>query len=178
MIFKNSFKIVGCKDVADAEEAVFRLYTDLLRKIPGACSLPKGKTPEFVFDVVMRNIDFDLGFAVDCERLNRLMNEKEYEADIHMSQHETTTTSNVTIKFKNPSNAAYYSTLVFPKKEAPYFKIMDNNPYKIKKKKDLEPKYITFIVFGSSKSILTGRSGSNVEAVFNTFIDLIAKNKK
>ena len=75
------------------------LWQDYITKIPGAWSLKKGATkPKFIIDVVMRNVDFKLGFPIQRKNLNMLMNEECFSEHIFMSQYESTAHTNVNIK--------------------------------------------------------------------------------
>ncbi len=177
MLFKNSFKIAGCKKNDDAIEATMILWEDNIRPLNDFV-VPKGEEPKFLFNLVMRNVDFRLGFAIDRQKLNSLMNSSRYSDIISMSQCETTSHTNVNIKmFTKKPEGFDYDCLVIPidtKKKA-YFIKMKKNTYKSKKKK--KKKYITFIVFSSSEVILSGRYEKNMEEMYKFFVAEVFKNK-
>lgn len=161
MLFKDSLKIAGCKDENDAAEGMLILWQDFISKIPDAWSLKKmtdplkdhsiggGNEPRFIFDIVMRNVDFKLGFVIDREKLNILMNQQKYIDIIYMSQYEPTNHTNVNIKMysKQPINFKYYCLVIPTKKNSPFFITIDDNCYKkLKKKKRKNILHLSYLV--------------------------------
>lgn len=182
MMFKDSLKIVGCKDTDDAGEAMMILWENYIRKsrVPLYTLKPNETDVRFLFKVVMRNVDFKLGFFVDRQTLNTLMNSTKYKEEILMSQYETTEHTNVNIKmFSKKPKGFLYDCLIYninPKKP-PHFVKYSNNPYKNPKKKK-KPNYITFIVFSSSEIILSGRYDSMMKKRYEFFVNEMFKNRK
>lgn len=185
MMFKDNLKIAGCKNVDDAVEVIMVLWQDYIVGMPGAWRLKNGATsPRFVFEVVMRNVDFKLGFPIERPALNYLMNGETYRDKIFMSQYESTGHTNVNIKMfsRKPENFQY-DCLVMPldAKERPHFIKLNEIPYKSPKKKDEDArkaKYITFIVFSSSEIILSGRYDLNMKEMYEFFVQTVFKNRK
>lgn len=177
MMFKDSLKIVGCKDVEDASEAMLILWQDFISKIPNSWSSTNNKRAYFLFDIVMKNVDFKLGFKINRSKLNTLMNEKVYSNVIFMSQYVSTGNTNVNIKayLEKPKNYKY-DVLVIPldSKYKPYYTTFDKNIYKKKKKK----KTVTFIVFASSEVILSGRYDSVMKDRYKFFVNAVFNNRK
>lgn len=183
MLFKSSFKIAGCKNREDAIEAIMVLWQDYIVNKPKTWKLATGVTnPRFVFETVMRNVGFKLGFAIERPALNTLMNEEKYQDHVFMSQYEPSAHTNVNIKMfsEKPKNFRY-DCLVIPldTKRKPFFIYLTNIPYKVEKKKQkIQGKYTTFIVFSSSETILSGRYDQNMEEMYNFFVTAAFKNKK
>ncbi len=183
MMFKDNLKIAGCKNMDDAVEAILILWQDHIRHIPGAWALKKGaKDPRFVYETVMRNVDFKLGFPIERPALNSLMNSDLFSDRVFMSQYESTGHTNVNIKmFSTKPENFTYDCLVVPLDDAkgPYFIKLPNIPYK-KPKKDENSvrKYITFIVFSSSEIILSGRYDSNMKEMYEYFVDIVFRHRK
>lgn len=178
MLFKNSFKIAGCKKDDDAVEVSMILWQNHIRPVLNSFKTPNGEDPRFLFLLVMRNVDFRLGWPIDRQKLNKLMNDSRYSDRISMSQCETTSHTNVNIKmFSKKPKGFDYDCLVIPidVKKEPYFVKMNKNPYKSKKKK--KKKYITFIVFSSSEVILSGRYEKNMKEAYEFFVAEVFKNK-
>jgi hypothetical protein len=176
MMFKDNFKIAGCKSEKDAEEAVMIIW-DYILKIEDGYTITKNHfdtyDPVFLFRLVMKNVDFKLGFFIDREELNKLMNRKEYNNIVFMSQCETTGHTNVNIKMYCQKPEDYtYDCLVIPKDDKPYFLELATNPYKFEKRKKDR---ITFIVFSSSEIILSGRYDSEMERTYNFFVETVFK---
>jgi hypothetical protein len=142
------------------------------------------ETPRFIFRLVMRNVDFHLGFFINRKALNRLMNSSQYADRIKMSQCETTGHTNVNIKMytKKPDNYTY-NCLVYPlpssrgRNISPHFIQMAHNPYKPLKKPN-KKKYTTFIVFSSSEIILTGRYKEDMKSSYYFFIEQVFQHRE
>lgn len=180
MMFKDSIKIAGCKEETDASEAIMILWQDYIEKVKESWNIrPKFKTedPSFLFCLVMRNVDFKLGFYIDRETLNRLMNDEKFSDKVFMSQCETTGHTNVNIKMyaKQPEDYTY-DVLSFPTKKKPYMIDVEQNNYK--NTVDRKAKYTTFIVFSSSEIILSGRYKENMKEMYYFFIKQAFENKK
>jgi hypothetical protein len=174
MLFKDNLKFAGCKDMDDAVEALLILWQDYISKIPGAWSLKPGHTtPKFAFETVMRNVDFKLGFPIERYSLNVLMNKPEYADRIAMSQYESTGHTNVNIKMfsKKPDNFEY-DLLEIPLDHtiAPF--IYKTSKLEFKKVKPPK-KYVTFIVFSSSETILSGRYHENMKDMYEFFLQVV-----
>ncbi|MDB4769372.1 hypothetical protein OAG24_00255 [bacterium] len=185
MMFDNSIKIVGCKNDDDATIAVMILWEEYIQNDPETWKyLPKYTSedirtervyPEFIFNLVMRNIQNGLGFSLDREKLNELLNRVEYSDTIFMSQCETTGQTNVNLKMyaKKPDNFTYYC--LYYKGGKNYSKRVDECP-RIKIGKAEE--YVTFIIFTSSKTILSGKYEENMREMYYYFTDIIFQNKE
>ena len=200
MLFKNSLKIAGCKNNGDAITAVATLWS---RLTPDSYNVSLClERPIFIFEVVMRNVGFNLGFGINRTLLNLLMNETQFSDKIALSQFEPTGQTNVNIKMftSKPKNFTY-DCLVYPLFEkilaeekttcnpsvCPCLLLDDpskKDPYIIqvdklffKKAKDKPEKHMTFIVFSSSQTILSGKYDSNVKEQYQFFIETLLKYK-
>ena len=108
--------------------------------------------------------------------LNSLMNSEKYSDRIYMSQCETTSHTNVNIKlFTKKPDDYYYDCLVLSEEKNPHFIQLRKNSYKSKKKKD--KKYTTFIIFGSSETIVSGRYDSAMEKDYEFIVSVIFENR-
>ena len=203
MLFKNSLKIAGCKNNEDAITAVATLWS---RLAPDSWNIHLClERPFFIFEVVMRNVGFNLGFGINRTLLNLLMNETQFSDKIALSQFEPTGQTNVNIKMftSKPKNFTYdclvyplvetpsgvetptckcnpgvcpCSLLETPSKQSHYIIPVDKLFFK--KAKDKPEKHMTFIVFSSSQTILSGKYDSNVKEQYQFFIDTLLKYKE
>lgn len=184
MLFKDNFKIAGCKDVDDAADAVLALWDVFFSKSPSSWKLKDGqKEPGFIFETVMRNVDFKLGFPIERISLNNLMNSDEFSHNIFMSQYESTGHTNVNIKmFSHVPESFRYDCLKIPTNgKDPYFTKVKTNIFKSKKKREKDEKdekYITFIVFSSSEIILSGRYNQNMKEMYEFFVDVVFRHRQ
>jgi|SRR5579862_934844 len=131
----------------------------------------------FLFDLVMKNVDFKLNFSIDKKKLNILMNNPEYNDYVFLSQWEATSATHVNIKMhtKIPDDFRY-NILVYEKENInPYFIQSKQNMYAKKKKK---AKCTTFIVFSAAEIILTGRYDSNMKIMYEFFVKETTNNKE
>ena len=69
MMFKDSFKLAGNKTYEDAVEAIMILWENYITPIPNAWSFrdmnARLRDAHFMFDVVMRNVNFNIGFTIN-----------------------------------------------------------------------------------------------------------------
>ena len=174
MIFKDNFKIVGCKSNQDAFDVIKVLWEEIAKI--GYIHLDDDP-PRFIFDFVMTNVDFELGFTIDRKKLNTLMNGKQFNDLVFKSQYETTGNTNVNIKwYATKSEGFKYWCLEFNGDKINEFEV-DTNVYKLRKNKKNKPCYNTFLVFRSSKVILSGRYRKNMRDHYYTFLNIIKNNK-
>ena len=177
MMFTDNFKIAGCKKKDNAIQAT-KILWEKLSQIPGAFS-PKNKEEDstrFLFSLVMRNVDFRLGFPIDRQKLNQLMNSEKYSDRVCMSQCEPTGNTNVNIKMYSKKPESFtYDCLVIPRSGgSPRFDRLKKNPYKKKKKS----KHVTLIVFSSSEVILSGRYEKIMKEVYEFFVQEAFLNRE
>jgi len=181
MLFKNSLKIAGCKDKKDAAEALMILWQDWIVKDTRLWHFRQGcNIPRFQFETVMRNVDFELGFPIDRDRLNMMMNEKQYSDVVFMSHYESTGQTNVNIKMPSikPDGFEYdWLTIPLDTSKKPYFKKTTQLTYKNPNKKNKGSNHITFIVFSSSKTILSGRYDQNMKDMYEFLCKLLNERR-
>lgn len=142
------------------------------------------RSSRFVFETVMRNVDFKIGWPIERPALNALMNDSKYAKHIFMSQYESTGHTNVNVKMysRKPDNFTY-DCLIIPLDTSvpPRFIKLNDIPYKSEKKKRKDAtkdKYITFIAFSSSEIILSGRYDQNMEEMYNFFVRTVFAHRK
>ena len=179
MIFNNKMKIVGNKNTRQAMQAVFILWKRI-EKIPNSYSMIDEHPPRFVFDTVMTNVDFKLGFKIDRKKLNNLMNNDTNTDMIHLSRFETTENTNVNIKMMStrPEGFKYVCIELAPNSKPKTLRFEDN-PYMDKKSAaKKKAKYTTFLVFRSSKVIESGRYTECMRDSYDYFIDLVMRNRE
>lgn len=178
---KNSLKLAACKNLDDAMETVFALWQDLIMPDKTLWYLgenAKATSVKFIFEQVMINVGFCLGFNIDRTKLNQLFNDDSLKKNVFFSSYEPTGHSNVNIKMYStePENFKL-DVLVFPLdgKQAVLKKvpIAQVKPPKKKPKKV----YNTFIVFASSEIIMSGRYYENMKQIYDYFIYTILSNK-
>ena len=197
-IFKTSFKIVGCKDTETAEEVIMLLWDEYIKPLRDCYQSMDNEPPNFTFETVMTNVDFSLGFMIDRKNLNTLLNSDKYTERIKASRFQTTDDTNVNVQFhtEKPKDYFYWRLvdvsdvksgtkkgLKGGKGSATDGEIgwivdkVDDIKYSDKKKKK-KPKHTTFLVFQSSKIILSARYQQNMGKDYDYFLDIINNNRK
>lgn len=184
-ISKNGkFQITGCKSNEHFINCIRYIFSNI-RKAESytgdkICVLKPNEThPRMIFNVVMKNIDFKVGFSIQREYLDTFM-----EVNTEFTSHyegSITTGVNIKLKSEHPyeknltqliieEDDSYQTCLV------PYEKYLDFLDEKEKKKELRKVKFHTFLVFGSGSIIMSG-SGPDMERVYKQFMKIILKNR-
>jgi len=180
MMFKNICKVAGNKSFNDSVETIMILWENYIRHDKKFWSIEGPKQDvHFLFDTVMVNVDFAMGFPIDKCKLNSFMQSRELKENVYISQYEPTSSTHVNIKMYSPEPQNFcYNVLVYEGGETlnnPYFASCDKKLYC--KEKPETDKYTTFIVFSSSKIILTGRYAINMKQNYEFFIKTAHENR-
>ena len=203
MMFKDSFKIAGGKCRTDPYETMMILWEDYINPIQKNTNnslLVKNEvgmeyemdTPRwkfrtdlgivykdvhFLFDPVMMNVSFSLGFPIDKSELNIFMNRYEYRNEIFLSHCEQTSSTHVNIKMPSTKPVDHtYNVMCYKNSKFSNPSFLKFND-KIYNHKSPEEKQTTIIVFSSAKIILTGRYAYNMKEDYNFFVSTALKNK-
>lgn len=75
MCRNGTFQMTGCKKQSQAQECI-RILWEMIKYNKDLYSLKSGTTLQVLLIQCMRNIDFEVGFNVDREKLNEYMREK------------------------------------------------------------------------------------------------------
>lgn len=179
MMFRDNFKIVGCKSEDSAVEAVMVLWEEYLAPRPDLWKLTE-PSPKFLFEVVMQNLGFSLGFPIDREALNTVMNGSDLSKFVAFSKYEPTINTNVNIKMHYTPSSLARDVLVYPEplSRTPHFILLSREAFRDGKKKKSKVSYITFIVFSSSKIILSGRDPEAMEKMYSFFVETLLARRE
>ena len=146
MVFKDNLKIVGCKSIDDAIAVTKNLWKNYISPLTDCYTL-KEERASFIFEPVMANVGFKIGFPIDRKNLNVIMNEASDE--VFMAHFEPTTQVYVSIKMITEQPDGYkFHSITFDNGE--FIDEMTNDiPYK--KVKPPKDNFNTFIVFKVSE---------------------------
>jgi len=173
MIYKDKFKIAGCKNIEEAIETVCILWGIIKTFKEGYEMI---EDPIFVFEKVMSNIGYSFGFNIDRKKLNNLMNDKKYSDFVYSSRYESGSNS-VNIKFLTNTDGIKYKCIKF-NKDSDTFELSETENIIYKQKKKKENKMTTsFLVFLSSKVIESGRNEQILKDHYEKFVSIIKENK-
>lgn len=172
MVFKDNLKIVGCKSIEDARDMTKCLWDKYIKE-HNDCYKINDRYPNFVFETVMANVGFKVGFPINRKMLNIIMNEE--REDVFMSHFEPTAQVYVSIKMNTKKPKDFHLKSITYKDGKFEESKLEENPYK--KKKTTKDSFNTFIVFSSSETILSGRHIEDMKNKYNYFMSKIMENK-
>ena len=175
----GKFQMTGCKNDDNADKCV-KFFWEYIKDNPELYKFqnPDDKTFKIVFDPAMRNIDFDLNFLVDREKLDEYFN-------THTQYHSLLETSfgytGVNIKFPvvkplTDLNLMSYTWSDGTWSECKYITYMEYIsmlPEKEGLKKLNKQRYTTFLVFHSGKVIMSGMEETFMKDVYYDFLKII-----
>lgn len=173
MMFKNSFKISGCKEDEDAIKGVEILWKTLDKFIPEFYTISNNDKPSFTFEIVMMNTGFNFKKYIDRENLNQIMNRPEHNDKVLISQYVPTLHTNVNIKMVSDKPENYKYKKVTIDKEF-IVENIDSVLFKKDKPKQKVDKD-TFIVFSSGQVILSGKYLSSMMENYKMFSSILNK---
>jgi hypothetical protein len=181
----GKFQITGCKDESHyikCTEYIYRAVQESERVTGETICWFKNQsdtTPRIVFDSVMKNKDYKVGFSVNREKLNTFISE--YTEFIPYYEGSITTGVNIKIKSRCPYDSMLkcidlYSDntvqSIVPRTE--YTRLLDKT--ESRKKDGKTDKYHTFLVFYSGSVIQSGR-GPEMESIYNDFMTIMTRHR-
>ena len=185
----GKLQITGCKNMNQCVEMIRYLFKHIkeieIQIGQSMFALKYGskstnRNPTFIFNVVMKNIDFKVNFNINREKLNQYMNDNTEFCSLF----ESSVNTGVNIKIK--SNVSYENNLdsieIMPdltvqKNVVPFSSYTSYLDEKEKKKENKKEKYHTFLVFHSGSIIQSG-SGPEMGNVYTKFVTILNKYRK
>lgn len=175
----GKFQVTGCKDYDICEQAIKYMFDIIMQDIDKYLQKYNDNI-NILFNNVMTNKDFSVGFLVNRENLDKIINTDTQ----HSSLLETSfgyTGVNLKMKLhKNIDRKFNCIRLNTVTKEYTKYKINYNEYLKrltdkemVKETKD---RHITFLVFQSGNVIMSGMNEEFMEDYYNIFFDIINKN--
>ncbi len=183
----GKFQITGCKEDSHFIDCLTYLYKHMneAEKYTGEPtyymkSKYEDQNPKAIFNVVMKNIDFKIGFPIQRDKLDTFINNNTTE---FYSLFESSINTGVNIKIKSTKpHDSTLTTLEIPSdgdhiiSTVPYSDYLTFLDDKEKKKEESKEKFLTFLIFQSGSSILSG-SGPDMENVFRKFFSIMIKHR-
>lgn len=171
----GQFQITGCKTTEYASGCIQYIW----KLLQGTDVYQIGKQPfTATFIPAMRNIDFNIGFLIDREKLDRYINEHTE----HTSLLETSfgyTGVNIKFKMKKDITSLQLKQMKVINNEwdmsftVPYQYYLDSLKEKDSLKKMTRERYNTFLVFHSGKIIMSGINKMFQSDSFAEFIKIL-----
>jgi hypothetical protein len=191
----GKFQITGCKENNHYEQAIMGLFQNLqqIQEYTGIESyymveddnvtrssrtdLPVKAT----FNTVMQNMDFNIGFPIDRNKLDTFINTHTNFCSIFEGSINTEVNAKIkaqdTLESELPQIHYHPSTGQLTRCMAPYRFYCDLLNEKERKKETRKDRYHTFLIFSSGSVIMSSR-GTDMERVFYYFVDLLLQNRK
>lgn len=188
-ISKNGkFQMTGCKYDRQAEDCV-KIIWNLIKYNPSLYTKKENEPFQALFIPAMRNIDFNLGFVVDREKLDDYFNgNTEYSSLFETSIGYTGV--NIKIPVISKMTCLKLKKLIFPEEiiennqnqdwkkteYVPYENYLSTLDLKEQKKKMNKERNTTFLVFQSGKTICSAMCEEFAKEAYDRFIDIIKTN--
>lgn len=187
-VSKNGkIQLTGCKYDHYAENCMKYLWNiiNLSANKDKIVELPEGENPSVIFLTVMTNIDFDLGFNINRENLDKYINNNtDFNSLLETSFGYTGV--NIKIPFKRPSDMIL-KKIVWKKEgnkpedwvedQLTYGDYFSTLPEKDRKKENNKSHYNTFLVFYSGRVIMSSMNINYMKDTYTKFIDIIRESR-
>lgn len=173
----GKFQVTGCKSEEQAEKCVLYIWK-YIKPHKDVYEFSEGTNLRAIYDPVMHNIDFSLGFNVNRENLDNYMN-----SNTPYTSLLEPTLGYTGVNIKMPVEVSY-SKLKLQVKEYTSKGVIESSmsfhDYLAKyKKKDLKKViYNTFLVFQSGKVIMSGKVGLFMGPGYDDFVKVLKKCDK
>ena len=181
-ISKNGkFQITGSKKDSQAEKCIKFIWSNIQS---GEYSTPpyiiNGTRPEVTFITVMTNIDFNMGFLVNRENLDKHINRlTEFNSLLETSFGYTGV--NIKLPFNDyldlDLKKIYYENDQWNDTTIKYQEYLSSLSLKDQNKEQNKKRYITFLVFQSGNVIMSGMIREYMERYYEIFYDIIRQCK-
>lgn len=130
--------------------------------------------PEIILEIVMTNLDFELGFHIDQKELDERIQTKCDESMYSVFDPFVQTSVNVKIEYPDPDTKCFEKIIIRGKNDFEIVKTTSCPKAKTKKYRTH-----TFLIFSSGKVIQSGRYyETEMEPAFNKFVNFIQKNRQ
>ena len=176
----GKFQVTGCKNFDNCRKAIEYLFNIIIKDKDVYLKEYSDKI-NIIFNNVMTNKDFSVGFTVNRENLDHIINnDTEYNSLLETSFGYT----GVNLKMKLDSNInRSFNCLELDVKSGEYRQYTIDYEQYIKSLsekelvKETKNRHVTFLIFQSGNVIMSGMNELFMERYYNIFFDIINKNK-
>lgn len=176
----GKFQMTGCKFDHQAEQCVKHLW-EHVKDDPTVYTLSDTHF-KAVFIPAMRNIDFNLGFTLDREKVGSYFNNNTDYSSLHEASVGYTGV-NIKVAVKKSILDLKLKELTYDNGEwskpnyIPYQRYLDTLKPKEQQKKLEKERFNTFLVFHSGKTIMSSMCEEFARDVYYEFVTIMEKNK-
>ena len=176
----GKLQITGCKNDGHFINSVKCLY-DTMNTVEKwtnekLYTLTYGEGLEVLFNTVMQNMDFNVGFKINRQKLDKFIEKH----TCHTSIYEGSLATGVNIKVKSDASIEPIITKIMydgNELQTTYSSYEEYNTMLNKKKETKKDKRHTFLVF-SSGSVIMSSTGSGMKEIYEDIVDIFIKNRK
>jgi TATA-box binding protein (TBP) (component of TFIID and TFIIIB) len=175
----GKLQITGCKSDDHFIQAIVSLYNTMIeveKWIGEKIFTISGDNLEVVFNTVMQNMDFNVGFRINRYKLDKYINKYTKYCSIF----EGSLSTGVNIKVKSDPTVHPKILKIRCLKDGTLERFYTSfEEYKIlldKKKETKREKHHTFLVFASGSIIMSSR-GSEMKEVYDSLVDILINNR-
>lgn len=176
----GKFQVTGCKDFNNCKKAIQYLFDIIIQKKDTYFKKCDDKI-KIIFNNVMTNKDFSVGFSVNRENLDNIINSNtEYNSLLETSFGYT----GVNLKMKlDPKIDRSFNYMELNVETQQYTEGQIDYETYVKSLTDKEllkeqkTRHITFLIFQSGNVIMSGMNEIFMEKYYNIFFDIVNKNK-
>ena len=176
----GKFQVTGCKDFNNCKKAVQYLF-DIIIQDKDKYLKDYEERIKILFNNVMTNKDFSVGFTVNRENLDQIINTStEYNSLLETSFGYT----GVNLKMKLSKNIERnFNCLELNINTGDYKQYIINYQDYLRSltekelMKEHKDRHVTFLIFQSGNVIMSGMNEIFMEKYYNLFFDIINKNK-
>lgn len=178
----GKFQITGCRTNKHAEDC-FSYFQEYIRPYRNSVYTLTDKLLEVLYIPAMRNIDFNLNFLIDREKLSMYINmNTEYYAILESSIGYTGVNIKLPLEvdiFNLPIRKRRWNmeTNEYVEMTIPYLEYLNTLTEKERRKKIEKERYNTFLVFHSGKCIMSGMSSFSMKNSYCSFMKVIDECK-
>lgn len=175
----GKFQVTGCKNFDHCKTAIINIFSIITKDIDNYLTQYQDSI-KILFNNVMTNKDFSVGFQIKRENLDRIINNE----TVYNSLLETSfgyTGINLKMQLKNNINRTFNCCKIDIKTNEVSDYMIDYTEYlksltDKEKTKENKKRHITFLIFQSGNVIMSGLNEFFMEEYYNIFCDIISNN--
>lgn len=175
----GKFQVTGCKYFEHCEKAIINIFNIITKDISHYL-LNYKDTIKILFNNVMTNKDFSVGFQVDREKLDNIINkDTEYNSLLETSFGYTGINLKMVLKPDIKRDFKCISIDINTQEMKKYTINYGDYLSKLNDKeivKENKKRHITFLIFQSGNVIMSGMNEVFMEEYYNIFYNIIEKN--